>query len=936
MGGNKACCIRGGAPSPDGIAPRPVVIAAGSEAPEPQLHEADKHQPVGPAVPVLSWPSRFSKAEDEGELHAIFDQPIGGDPSDVEVESSIIPNRFSAVRNKLKRHLSRDSIVRVSNSRTRSSVGTSEEEVARRAELKHIRKKRILDELGNSKAYDEDAKSVGTSAFDTYSKRVISNPSTQNASVVTSAVVSAAATPATLSRRHSCSTTEKPPLALENAFDYGRRRRSSVPDTPAPPVLKPIILPTVDDPGSRRSSWRLSFSAEGRRASCLRALSQDHGSRQEQSRSRSTAEQEIIHTGKNTVDAHEAIAPSSPVTPLTYMKWTKSQNLGLTPAATSHDHVHVAGAHPHDDHDAAQTRTRASTTFGGVDGHQEQSLRRDDIWARIEADPMGPEACRMLGEDVNSRHQISNLNDKPLIDIDKTDHKDADANCSRPDSGVIPLHKLRISHLLASRGPTSNPSSRQSSRAESSHTLDTTTEESFLLINNRRSRFFRKTSSSGLTEGKIPPSWGQVLQQDGTSSVYLSDAAATTIKSASGHRAIDSMPAISVPKYPSRYSHVTTTNLVIDHPRSRPRNVPQDRIDVVSIPPVVLTSPDEATQVPLTRTRKPPPRSSKRYMGRSESDINIAGFLGMKGLFPSRRASKEVTHAQPRHHILAQRKTSSTVTSVFVEQLDQVQPVRKSSSRSSFLSAIGLPRLGKGATRSYDGSSSVDYSNSVPKRKPSNLKLYNLPKPGETELSPRRASSQREAGTPSLWQTTEMETSEQMWHRAIRQSIDAKALGIQREFAIQPSPTTRPSMALPKLVKELRNSNLANIADDSESDADETTLLSRTAIDHSAFEVQDGHTPKFKLDVPKITFQKAESVAMTFGQTALTEQLAIQGMGGGTGRQLLDTQGPGHGALTPISIHAPDSGKSSRTPAEVRLVDAFFSCCLHFFEVTGS
>ena len=64
-----------------------------------------------------------------------------------------------AVTRKLKQHLSREAL---SKRRSKSSVGTSEEEIERRAELRRIRHKRIQEELSNEGLYDDDAYSMGS------------------------------------------------------------------------------------------------------------------------------------------------------------------------------------------------------------------------------------------------------------------------------------------------------------------------------------------------------------------------------------------------------------------------------------------------------------------------------------------------------------------------------------------------------------------------------------------------------------------------------------------------------------------------------------------------------------------------------------------------------------------------------------------------------
>ncbi len=84
------------------------------------------------------------------------------DKDSAKVKSKKSSGTLNAVARKLKKHLSRDSAL--SKRHSRSSVGTSEEEVERRAELRRIRRKRIQEELSNEGIYDDDAKSVSSVA----------------------------------------------------------------------------------------------------------------------------------------------------------------------------------------------------------------------------------------------------------------------------------------------------------------------------------------------------------------------------------------------------------------------------------------------------------------------------------------------------------------------------------------------------------------------------------------------------------------------------------------------------------------------------------------------------------------------------------------------------------------------------------------------------
>jgi len=82
------------------------------------------------------------------------------EPDCVKLKKSA--STLKSVKSRLKKHLSRDS--GVSKRLSRCSVGTSEEEIERRAELRRIRHKRIREELSNEGIYDDDAHSISTIA----------------------------------------------------------------------------------------------------------------------------------------------------------------------------------------------------------------------------------------------------------------------------------------------------------------------------------------------------------------------------------------------------------------------------------------------------------------------------------------------------------------------------------------------------------------------------------------------------------------------------------------------------------------------------------------------------------------------------------------------------------------------------------------------------
>lgn len=843
MGGNKACCISRGAPSPDGIPPRPIAIAADSEDPEARI-SADK-------PPVLSWPSRYSQPEDLADLNAIFDEAV--DASDSEGKASIISSRISQVRIKLRKHLSRDSDF--SKRASRSSQGNSDESAARREELKRIQKKRIQEELRNSEEYDEDARSLGLSALDLSSRRVTGN------SVITTKEVTVVASPVnSLSRRHSFSIADRTPIAQDNELNVPLRRRSSVPDMPPEPTLKPQKLPSIADSLPKRSSWRLSFSSS-RRASELRALSQDHTAAQTIVAEK-TVIIEIEPIDDETDHVHlrggqyttTLVQPGTPVTATNYLKWLRGQGLRLpSPSASpsaeakkSHKHVDVPGAH------SSGSTSPEPPSFGGVDGQQEQP----------------------------------------------------------PSSFATRLHHLHISSRLASS--TKGPLSQASSSRQPSVTSNLTSEENFQSITTRVSRRGRYASSE-LTAVKIPKSWDEVLheQQDGASSFYLSDRNASQTTTTPTRQTRHSMPTSS-----EMYGSGDTTTELLGMqfvPTTASKWGLTSRL--VPVPAVALTQAGEVTPVTLVKEQRPSAQRSpsKKFQRRSESDVTIrATLLGTSRNFLSGVWNNKKEPPPPEQVVsepsspdgpLGRRKTSSVVKSAFVEEFDEIdKPVRKSSSRSSFLSAIGLPRLNKLSTRSYDGS--LDHSNTVPKRKPPGFKI-DLPKPG---ASPTRSVSQKAPGTPSLFKATEMDSTEVMWHRAIRASIDARAMGIRKEFElIQPSPMTRPNMAFPKLPRKAGDHGLEDITDDSEDDADETTHLSREHSRKHSTHQPGNHV--HTLQVPRINYDRVGSTTIAFAQNALTEQLAIQGS---LGPQRIGI----HGSHSPISQHAPDSPNKQSSAAQ--------------------
>lgn len=180
------CCTSRTPPSPDGEPSRPTVSPS---KPLPSTQSPAKAVPVSNDTEVVIGAATENV---ELELGPIFEDDIAkaaagepaftpvrqastfklrglllGDKSDTDDEWEHIKPRksastLSAVKQKLRKHLSRETTL--AKRRSISSVGTTDEEIERRAELKRIRHKRIQLELSNEASYDEDAKSLSSIA----------------------------------------------------------------------------------------------------------------------------------------------------------------------------------------------------------------------------------------------------------------------------------------------------------------------------------------------------------------------------------------------------------------------------------------------------------------------------------------------------------------------------------------------------------------------------------------------------------------------------------------------------------------------------------------------------------------------------------------------------------------------------------------------------
>ena len=105
-----------------------------------------------------STSSHLSRPEELAELQAIFEsENLSLEPECELMKRGESNNTLKNGTTKLRKPLSRDAVV--SKRISRASVGTSDEEIERRAELRRLRHQRIQEELSHEEIYDEDARS---------------------------------------------------------------------------------------------------------------------------------------------------------------------------------------------------------------------------------------------------------------------------------------------------------------------------------------------------------------------------------------------------------------------------------------------------------------------------------------------------------------------------------------------------------------------------------------------------------------------------------------------------------------------------------------------------------------------------------------------------------------------------------------------------------
>ncbi|KAH8685593.1 hypothetical protein BGZ60DRAFT_522880 [Tricladium varicosporioides] len=489
------CCISRGPPSPDVEPPR---LAHNSPHSNPHLADAFTLSPGSSAAVAELRPIFEDDDITETEVvHAKHNSTYklrsfllgeNEDKSDTEDECERIRVKKSsatldAVRQKLRKHLSRESAL--SKRRSKSSVGTSEEEVERRAELRRIRHKRIQEELSNEAVYDDDAKTLsslvdadssmgmtsrsswvpgeliashprlltpslpypvilaptmpplkeanstlGEVKIDTV-ERSVSQSLIQRNNLSSTEVYETLARSGTIVRRHS-----SPFLKQANVDRLGlqvyqpiRKRSFDIP-MPLSSVPRPSRLSSRTE--LRKSSWRLSF-ASSKRGEVLRKLSQEHKTTMPPNPEQSSTSTPSL---KRWLYAQGLRSPSKVI-----QGSEESMNLDVL---ASHEHT-----------------CTPSQDFGGVDGGAEQ------------------------------------------------------------DSSSIHLHKMGISQRLASKALQASSSSPQLSSWSSHQRGASSISDISRVIRSERARYLRYTSDSVPLSERIPQSWGKILS-DGTSSFYPS------------------------------------------------------------------------------------------------------------------------------------------------------------------------------------------------------------------------------------------------------------------------------------------------------------------------------------------------------------------------------------------------------------------------------
>ncbi|KAK3392443.1 hypothetical protein B0T20DRAFT_509886 [Sordaria brevicollis] len=300
------CCC--GVPRPPKTA-TPSTLSPQTQTPKPTADELPSPPPparlpvAGPLTsnPVIAIPLSVDAHRDSSSKSGASFQlaspsviiPIGpADLSDLVVEDSDddLPGRstepskststLQLVKENIRRHLSQDSLP---NKKSRSAVGSSEEERQRRAELKRLMHKRIQEELRIEQSHERSQSEVSsnlppprppsldylpgggprdTLEFAVPQEEQEAQPDTTISTIAQSGVsVSPSGKPLSASKKENsrprANSLQYPTLVHSQK---PIRERNSLPEMPASPVLGPQRYSNTIDTSSL-GSWRLSYSA---------------------------------------------------------------------------------------------------------------------------------------------------------------------------------------------------------------------------------------------------------------------------------------------------------------------------------------------------------------------------------------------------------------------------------------------------------------------------------------------------------------------------------------------------------------------------------------------------------------------------------------------------------------------------------------------------
>ncbi|XXG97335.1 methionine-synthesizing 5- methyltetrahydropteroyltriglutamate--homocysteine methyltransferase [Hypoxylon texense] len=252
----------------------------------PPTSEADLPSLSSPPIVVTQPPSFLHNQISEATVDpTILEVDDSDDDEPVRSTLNSSTGTLEAIRTKFIRRLSEGS---GSKRHSQQSLGTSDEEIARRAELKRLMHKRIQEELKSEEEQDEEAvtrmstidelRAVGSCAelpsggprdniefsvsdvSETGSKDCING----SLDAVLLALPSSGSQPAVFLRRSSYSSLTSASQSAQDRIPENPgtlKERASLPQLPSSPHLAPVHLPSIRSSESI-CSWRLSYSAE--------------------------------------------------------------------------------------------------------------------------------------------------------------------------------------------------------------------------------------------------------------------------------------------------------------------------------------------------------------------------------------------------------------------------------------------------------------------------------------------------------------------------------------------------------------------------------------------------------------------------------------------------------------------------------------------------